>query len=138
MQTKTGAPLTNDRSKQVHVTQHIERILGIDSFGAGATRRRKTQYGRLTKILKRMPKVTFSRAEWSTRHAVRGHATNKRQENDWAIGRGALAHVAAFHARARPDSHVRVPAQPDTHWETSGLVARARERRCTQSKVGSH
>ena len=52
---------------------------------------------------------------------VREHATNKSQhlqENDWA-----LAHVAAVHARARPDSHMRAPAQADTHWET--MVSRA-------------
>ena len=34
-------------------------ILGIDACGAGAARQRRTQYGRLTKIKKRMPVVKF-------------------------------------------------------------------------------
>ena len=36
-------------------------ILGIDAHGAGTARQRRTQYGRLTKVKKRMPKVKFYR-----------------------------------------------------------------------------
>ena len=42
----------------MRVVSHA-RILGIDAYGAGAARQRRTQYGRLTKIKKRMPKVKF-------------------------------------------------------------------------------
>ena len=44
----------------MRVVSHA-RLLGVDSFGAGAARRRKTQYGRLDGIKKRMPKVKFFR-----------------------------------------------------------------------------
>ena len=42
----------------MRVVSHA-RILGVDAFGAGAVRQRRTQYARLTKIKKRMPKVKF-------------------------------------------------------------------------------
>ena len=42
----------------MRVVSHA-RILGIDTYGAGAARQRRTQCGRLTKIKKRMPKVQF-------------------------------------------------------------------------------
>ena len=44
----------------MRVVSHA-RLLGVDSFGAGAARRRKTQYGRLDGIKKRIPKVKFFR-----------------------------------------------------------------------------
>ena len=42
----------------MRVVSHA-RILGIDAYGAGAARQRRTQYGRLTKIKRRMPRVKF-------------------------------------------------------------------------------
>ena len=42
----------------MRVVSHA-RILGVDAYGAGAVRQRRTQYARLTKIKKRMPKVKF-------------------------------------------------------------------------------
>ena len=42
----------------MRVVSHA-RILGVDAYGAGAARQRRTQYARLTKIKKRMPKVQF-------------------------------------------------------------------------------
>ena len=42
----------------MRVVSHA-RTLGIDAYGAGATRQRRKQYERLTKIKKRMPKVKF-------------------------------------------------------------------------------
>ena len=36
-------------------------ILGTDAYGAGSATQRRTQYGRQTKIKKRMPKVKFYR-----------------------------------------------------------------------------
>ena len=44
----------------MRVVSHA-RLLGVDSFGAGMARRRKTQYGRLDGVKKRMPKVKFFR-----------------------------------------------------------------------------
>ena len=46
----------------MRVVSHA-RILGVDAFGVGGARRRRTQYGRLTKIKKRMPKVQFYKHE---------------------------------------------------------------------------
>ena len=42
----------------MRVVSHA-RILGVDAYGAGAARQRRTQYARLTKIKKRIPKVQF-------------------------------------------------------------------------------
>ena len=42
----------------MRVVSHA-RLLGVDTFGAGMARRRKTQYGRLDRVKKRLPKVKF-------------------------------------------------------------------------------
>ena len=42
----------------MRVVSHA-RILGVNSFGVGASKRRKTQYRRLVSVKKRMPKVEF-------------------------------------------------------------------------------
>ena len=42
----------------MRVVSHAH-TLGIDAYGAGAARQRRTQNGRLTKIKKMMPKVQF-------------------------------------------------------------------------------
>ena len=48
------------KARGVRVVSHA-RILVIDACGVGTARQRKTQYGRLAKIKKRMAKVKFHR-----------------------------------------------------------------------------
>ena len=48
------------KARGVRVVSHA-RILAIDACGVGTARQRKTQYGRLAKIKKRMAKVKFHR-----------------------------------------------------------------------------
>ena len=53
-----AALTTSTKALGMRVVSHA-RILGVDAFGAGSARQRRTQYARLTKIRKRMPKVQF-------------------------------------------------------------------------------
>ena len=102
------------------------RILGIDPYGLGAARQRRTQNGRLTKVKKRMPKVSVLpevrcgheqdrhggvHAERVVRREVHGHAAIKGevlQDNDWTVParqtRGTVAHLAARCASVRSDT----------------------------------
>ena len=123
-----AALTSSTKALGMRVVSHA-RILDVDAYGAGAARQRRTQYARLTKIKKRMPKVKFYKkygaitskdrqggvhAEWSARREVHGHAADEAeslQDHGWKMlarqTRGTFSHLAAGDARVRPDTHVQ-------------------------------
>ena len=123
------AALRSTKALGMRVVSHA-RIPGVDAFGAGGARRRRTQYARLTKIRKRMPKVQFYKKYGamtskiakaglmpSALHCVRcmgtptTRLTESFQDYDWKVlarqARRTFSHLAAGDARVRSDTHVQ-------------------------------
>ena len=112
----------------MRVVSHA-RLLGVDSFGAVTARRRKTQYGRLDGVKKRMPKVKFIRKYGAVTskiakagflpsglHGVRclGLPPTRVKALRTTIGQclpgqacRTFAHLAPACARVRPDSRLQ-------------------------------
>ena len=114
-----AALTTSTKALGMRVVSHA-RILGVDAFGAGGARRRRTQYARLTKIRKRMPKVQFHKKHGAmtskiakaglmpclARCEMHGHAadeTERFQDYGWKMlarqARRTFSHLAAGDAR---------------------------------------
>ena len=106
----SNAPLesaltSSTKALGMRVVSHA-RILGIDAYGTVTARQRRTQYGRLTKIKKRMPKVQLQEVRCdheqdrqSGAHAVRCTGMPLARQ-----ARGTIAHLAACYASVRSDT----------------------------------
>ena len=125
-----AALTTSTKALGMRVVTHA-RILGVDAFGVGGARRRRTQYAWLTKIRKRMPKVQFYKKYGamtskiakaglmpSALHTIRcmGMPPTRLKAFRTTIGRclpgkhagrRTFTHLAAGDARVRSDTHVQ-------------------------------
>ena len=139
----------------MRVVSHA-RILGVDACGAGAARQRRTQYARLTKIRKRMPKVQFCKKYGaitskiakaslapSGLHGVRcmGMPPTRAesfQDHGWKMLTrqtcGTFSHLAAGDARVRSGTHVQGRAKRSVGRGSVGRAAgRCRFAQCLET-----
>ena len=108
-----AALTSSTKALGMRVVSHA-RILGVDAYGAGAARQRRTQYARLTKIKNGMPKVKFYKKYGAITskiakvglmpgglHGVRcmGMPPTRLKAFRTTVGR--------CNARVRPDTHVQ-------------------------------